>query len=114
MRVIGYFRCMENELRELPTYEGLPNLATFLKEFEGLVMESCRLFTLYHALKATPTRWWGAHKKSITNWPQCRRLMEFRFGEEATLVNHKYSGLANPTEHLNHCCMVFADYPRQE
>ena len=59
---------MENELRELPTYEGLPNLATFLTEFEGFVMESQRLSVLDHALKAMPARWWGAHKKSITDW----------------------------------------------
>ena len=58
---------MENEMHELPTYEGLPNLVTFLNEFEGLVMESQRLSALDHALKATPARWWGAHKKSITN-----------------------------------------------
>ena len=75
---------------------------TFLNEFEGLVMESQRLSALDHALKATPARWWGAHKKSITNWPQCRRLMEVRLGEEVTLVNHKYSGLENPVEHFNH------------
>ena len=60
---------MENELHELPTYEGLHNLATFLNEFEGLVMELQRLSTLDHALKATLARRWGAHKNSITNWP---------------------------------------------
>ena len=105
---------METELCELPTYEGLPNLETFLNEFEGLVMESQHFFVLDHALKATIARWWGAHKKSITNWPQRRRLMEVRFEEEVTLVNHKYSGLGNSMEHLNHCLMVFAEYPRKE
>ena len=97
---------------ELLAYEGLPNLVTFLNEFEGLVIESWRLSALDHALKATPARWWGGPKKSITNWPQCRILTEVRFGEEVTLVNHKYSGLANHVEHLNQCRMVFAEYPR--
>ena len=94
----------------LPTYEGLHNLGAFLTEFEGLVIESQRLSTLDHVLKAMPTRWWGMHKQFITEWPQCRRLMEVRFGEEVTLVNYKNSSLANPIEHLNHCRMVFVEY----
>ena len=40
--------------------------------------------------------------------------MEVRFCEEVTLINHKYLGLENPIEHLNHYRMVFAEYPRQE
>ena len=36
MRVTRSVQWVENELRELPTYEGLPNLATFLTNFEGL------------------------------------------------------------------------------
>ena len=62
-------RQVENELRELPTYEGLPNLVTFLTEFEGIVTELQRFSALDHVLKATPARWWGAHKQSITYWP---------------------------------------------
>ena len=96
---------------ELLAYEGLPNLGTFLNEFEGLVMESQRLSALDHALKFTLARWWGAHKKSITNCPHCKRLMVFIFGEEVTIVNHKYSRLTNPVEHLHHCRMVFVEYP---
>ena len=103
---------MENELHKLPTYEGLPNLAAFLNEFEGLVMESQHLSTLDHTLKAMPVRWWGVHKNSITNWPHYRILIEVIFREEVTLVNHKYSGLENPVEHLNHCHIVFAKYTR--
>ena len=53
---------MENELKELPTYEVLPNLVAFLSEFEELVIESQHLSTLDHVLKATPTKRWGAHK----------------------------------------------------
>ena len=69
MRVTRYVRWVENELRELPTYEGLHKLASFLNEFEGLVVESQRLSMLDHALKPMFARWWAAHKKSITNWP---------------------------------------------
>ena len=68
VRVTRFVQWVENELRELPTYEGLLNLVTFLTEFEGLVTESQCLSALDHVLKATPTRWWGVHKKSITYW----------------------------------------------
>ena len=65
----------------LPTYEGFPNLASFLEEFEENVTKSQQLSTLDYVLKAMPARWWGTHKQSIFKWLQCRRLMEIRFGE---------------------------------
>ena len=54
------------EVSDLPTYEGLPNLAYFLVEFEAKFNESQRLSTLEFVLKATPARWWGTHKHSIS------------------------------------------------
>ena len=36
-RVTHSVRRVGNQLRELPTYEGLPNLVTFVSEFEGKV-----------------------------------------------------------------------------
>ena len=39
-RITRYVRQVENEVRDFPTYEILPNLATFLTEFEGLIIES--------------------------------------------------------------------------
>ena len=100
---------MENDLRELPTYEGLPNLATFLSEFEGLVTESQRFSALDHVLKATPSRWWETHKKSISEWTHCKRLMEARFSEEVTTVSYKYIELSNHGEHINHCHTAFVE-----
>ena len=38
--ITRFLRWVENELWELPTYEGLPNLATLLSGFEGLITES--------------------------------------------------------------------------
>ena len=94
-------RWVENELREIPTYEGLPNLAAFLSDFEELVTGSQHLSTLDQVLKATPPRWWGMHKQSISEWPKYRRLLEVIFSEEFTTVIHKYTGLSNPVEHTN-------------
>ena len=51
---------------DLPTYEGLPNLESFLTEFEEKVTEPQRLLALDFTLKATPARWWVTHKQSIS------------------------------------------------
>ena len=65
-------------------------------------------------MKATPARWLGTHKQSISEWPQCRRLLEVRFDEEVTVVTHKYTGFLNPVVHINQCRIAFAEYPRHE
>ena len=75
----------------------------FLVEFEEKVAESQRLSALDFVLKATPIRWWGTHEQYISEWPQCRRLLEIRFGEEIIYTSCKYTGLENPVEHIEHC-----------
>ena len=105
---------MENQSRESPTYEGLPNITTFLSGFEALVIEPHRLSELDYVLKATPAKWWGMHKKSISEWPQCRILLEVRFCEEVTILIQRYIGLSNPIKHINQCRIAFAEYPQHE
>ena len=51
------------EIVKLPIYEGLPEMSTFLIEFEKKVSKPHRLLALEEALKATPTHWWATHKK---------------------------------------------------
>ena len=66
MRWVGTKVC------DLPTYEGLANFDTFLTEFEEKVLEPQHLLEMDVALNATPTKWCVAHKKSISEWPQCQ------------------------------------------
>ena len=54
---------------DIPTYEFLPILESFLAEFEERVSEPHRLLALDFALKDTPTRWCVAHKQTISEWP---------------------------------------------
>jgi hypothetical protein len=56
------------EIREPPSFHGLNDLETFLKKYEDEVLENQRLLALELALKATPARWWGDHKETITDW----------------------------------------------
>jgi hypothetical protein len=60
----------------LPTFDGLNPLETFLSNFEESVPMQQILLAMDEALKATPARWWGAHKSNIIDWIQCRTLMK--------------------------------------
>ena len=66
----------------LPTFDGLDPLETFLSDFEESVPTQQRLLAMDEALKSTPTTWWGMHKSNITNWVQCCTLMTTRFLEK--------------------------------
>jgi hypothetical protein len=60
------------EIREPLSFHGLNDLETLLTQYEDGVLENQRLLALDLALKATPARWWGAHKETITDWYQCK------------------------------------------
>ena len=53
------------KVSDIPTYEGLPNLAYFLTKIEERVTEPQRLLGLDFSLKAITARWWVAHKQPI-------------------------------------------------
>jgi hypothetical protein len=44
------------------------DVAYFIGEFELKISYQQRLLSLYVALKATPTRWWGVYKDGIRYW----------------------------------------------
>jgi hypothetical protein len=67
------------EIREPPSFHGINDLEEFLTRYEDEVLENHRLLSLDIALKETPTRWWGAHKETIKDWYQCKRLLRIRF-----------------------------------
>ena len=90
-RITRAIRQLGVEESALPTYEGFPNLASFLEEFEENVTESQQLSSLDCVLKDTLTRWLGTHKQPISDWPQCRRLMEIIFGDEINYDDKKYT-----------------------
>jgi hypothetical protein len=52
----------------LPTFDGLNPLESFLSNFETNVLIKQRLLEMDEALKDTSARWWGTHKRNITDW----------------------------------------------
>jgi hypothetical protein len=67
------------EVSNIPTFDGLNHLETFIAEFEEIFPVQHRMLTLDEALKETLARWWETHKKNIVEWVQCRTLMIVRF-----------------------------------
>jgi hypothetical protein len=70
------------ELKEPPSFHRPNDLETFLIQYEDELLENQRILALDLSLKATPTRWCGEHKETITNWYQCKRLLRIRFDVE--------------------------------
>jgi hypothetical protein len=66
-RLTREVRWIGTTVSNLPTFDGLNHLETFLLEFEETVPVQQRLLALDEALKATPARWWGTHKRNIMN-----------------------------------------------
>ena len=75
-KMVRSLRCVTTKARELPKYDGLTMVDEFLNKFEDAVPEQQWFDALKWALRATPARWWGMHKVSFEDWPECRRMMQ--------------------------------------
>jgi hypothetical protein len=65
------------------------------------MLENQRLLSLDITLKATPARWWGAHKETIKDWYQCKQLLRISFGtKQRSNQQQKYDGQGALAEHL--------------
>ncbi len=86
----------------------------------ALIQELCpefiykRELALDVALKATPARWWNAHKKHIDSWPECQRLLQIQFGNEEAYVKTKSNGDTDPREHVKIGTTVWHRIPQKE
>jgi hypothetical protein len=91
-RLTREVRWIDTTVSNLPTFDGLNHLESFLLEFEEIVPIQQRLLVLDEALKATPTRWQGTHKNNIIDWVQCRTLMTTWFSEQVEGYKVRYTG----------------------
>lgn len=67
--------CVSSKEINLPTYDALNEVDTFLDAFDRKVPKKQRFHALDWVLRATPTRWWGTHKGIFDDWHECRRMM---------------------------------------
>jgi hypothetical protein len=80
-RIDRAVRWVGTEIREPSSFHGVNDLEAFLIQYEDEVLENQRLLALDIALKATLARWWGAHKETIKDWYQCKRLLCIKFAQ---------------------------------
>jgi hypothetical protein len=103
-----------HKVSNLPTFDGLNHLETFLLEFEEVVPVQQRLLALDEALKETPARWWGTHKKNIVDWMQCRTLMAMRFSEQVEGCEVRYTGQSCLKDHVRGCEEAWSNIPQEQ
>jgi len=106
-------RCVLTEVRDLPTYDGISEVDTFLNKFEREVLKKQRFQALNWVLCATPARWWGTHKGSFDDWRECRRMIRTRFGKPRVRLTDKYNGQDNPCAHLARWMPTYGKQPMQ-
>jgi hypothetical protein len=91
-RLTTEVRWISTTVSNLPTFDGLNPLETFLSNFEESVPMQKILLEMDEALKATRSRWWGTHKNNIIDWVQCRTLMTTWFSEKVESCEVRYTG----------------------
>lgn len=85
-------RCVLIKVRDLPTYDGLSEVDTFLNKFKREVLKKQCFQALDCVLCTMPERWWGMHKGSFDNWHECMRMMCLWFGKPRVRLTDKYNG----------------------
>jgi hypothetical protein len=81
-RINHVVRWVGTEIREPPSFHGVNDLEAFLTRYEYEVLENHRLLAMDISLKETHAIWWGAHKETVKDWYQCKRLLHIRFDIE--------------------------------
>jgi hypothetical protein len=98
----------------LPTFDGLNPLETFLSDFEESVPMQQILLAMDEALKETPARWWGTHRNNIIDWIQCRTLMSARFSTQVEGWEVRYIGRSCLKDHVRSCEEAWRKNPQEQ
>jgi hypothetical protein len=113
-RLTKAIRWIGTKVSNLLTFDGLNNLETFLVEFERIVLVQQRLLALDEALKETPTRWWGTHKKNIMEWVQCRTLLIVCFSTQVEGCEVRYTSTSFPKDHERSYEEAWSSFPKEQ
>ena len=70
------------EVKDIPSFHGLVDVDKFLQQFEQEIPHEQRMTAIDLPIRATPARWWNAHKENIPSWDDFKRLMAIRFSND--------------------------------
>jgi hypothetical protein len=114
IRLTRVVRWISTDVNNIPTFDGLNHLETFLAEFEKIVQVQQRMLALDEALKSTLARWWGAHKRNIAECTQCHTLLKVRFLEQVEGCEVHYMGQSCPKDHMRSCEEAWGKIPKEQ
>ena len=66
-------RWIGTEIKDIPSFDGLADVKEFLQQFEQEIPHEQRMEAIDFAVRATPARWWHAHKEHIASWDDLKR-----------------------------------------
>ena len=75
-------RWIDVEINEIPSFHGLIDIQDFLMQFEQQIPHEQRIAAMDLTKRATPARWWYAHKENIASWDDLKRLMVIIFSTD--------------------------------
>ena len=107
-------RWISANVRDIPSFDGLEDVNEFLQQFEQEIPHEQRMEAIDLAVKATPARWWHAHKEHIASWDDFKRLMAIRFSNNKEPLQQKYTGESHPRSHIKICEQSWLDIPEDE
>ena len=70
------------EVKDISSFHGLVDVNDFLQQFEQKIPHEQRMETMDLAVKATPARWWHAHREHNASWDDLKRLMVIIFSSD--------------------------------
>ena len=99
--MIRSLRCISTKVRDLPTYDGLSEVDSFMNRFEIEVLEQQRFNSLKWVICVMPNRWWGTHQGSFEDWCECRRMIRMDFGKPRVQLTDNNDGCDHLRMHLS-------------
>ena len=107
-------RWIGTEIRDILSFDVLADVNKFLEQFEQEIPHEQRMAVIDLAVRATPARWWHAHKGHIASWDDFKRLMAITFSNDKEWFQQKYTGESDPMSHIKICEQNWLDIPEDE
>ena len=74
-------RWVDSQPRTIPVYDGSTNPEPFIVQFSDQIPDLQKMEALESAFRATAVRWWMSHKRQISTWEACQKLLRLRFSD---------------------------------
>jgi len=95
--------CVSTEVRDLPTYDGLGEVNSFLDRLKREMPERQCFQALNCVLRAMAMWWWGIHRRSFEDWCTCRKMLHPQFEKPIIRMEDKCNEHDGLCAHMSRC-----------